>query len=306
MNLRQLRYFCEVVDAGNANAAALKLFVAPTAISMQISQLEAMLGGKLFDRASRPMTLTPLGRFVYPKGKELLSDAGRLVEEAKGMASGSLGWLSIGFTRSMIFSVLPNAVREMKKKFPKVQIDLIETLTEHQAESLRKGGIHLGISRTIGDFEDELDMAYTPLFSDPLIAALPPQHPLAARKSLKAADFNNITFISYPKDPNSLFSKHALSLLEAAGAHPRVGYEAKEIHTALGLVAAGLGATMVGKTVAMNNRTDVCFLPIQGLKTNAKVFAMRKKNEPNLLGDAFLKILQAQLSSSVNRLNRAD
>ena len=67
MNLRQLRYFCEVVDAGNARAAAEKLFVAPTAISMQISQLEELLGGSLFDRRTRPMTLTPLGQFVYPK-----------------------------------------------------------------------------------------------------------------------------------------------------------------------------------------------------------------------------------------------
>ena len=86
MNLRQLKYFCEVVDSGNANAAAQKLFVAPTAISMQMSQLENLFGGKLFDRSSRPMTLTPLGRYVYPKARQLVADAGRLVEEAKGLS----------------------------------------------------------------------------------------------------------------------------------------------------------------------------------------------------------------------------
>ena len=295
MNLRQLRYFCEVVDSGNANAAALKLYVAPTAISMQISQLENSLGGKLFDRASRPMTLTPLGRFVYPKAKELLSDAHRLAEEAKGIASGNFGWLSIGFTRSAIFSLLPDAVRQMKSTYPKVRIELVEALTEHQAESLRKGIIHLGISRTIGDFVAESDLSYIPLFNDPLVAALPLHHSLAARKSIKAADFNDIPFISYPKDPNSSFSKLALGLLEAAGAKPRVGYEAKEIHTALGLVAAGLGATLVGKCVGTNNRTDVRFIPIKDLRADAKVFAVRKKDEPNTLADAFLKIIQVQL-----------
>lgn len=294
MNLRQLRYFCEVVEAGNANAAAQTLFVAPTAISMQVSQLESLLGGKLFDRTSRPMTLTPLGRFVYPKAKELLSDANRLAEEAKGIASGNLGWLSIGFTRSTIFSVLPDAVREMKSTFPRVQIDLLEILTEHQAESLRKGIIHVGISRIIGDIEVETDLTYTPLFDDPLIAALPLHHPLASRKSLTAADFNDIPFISYPKDPNSHFSKRALGVLEAAGGKPRVDYEAKELHTALGLVAAGLGATLVGRTVAANNRTDVRFLPIKGLKTKARVFAVRKEGELSQLADAFLKIIQEQ------------
>jgi DNA-binding transcriptional LysR family regulator len=294
MNIKQLTYFCEVVDAGSASTAAHKLFIAPTAISMQISQLEALLGGKLFDRSSRPMSLTPLGRFLYPKAKELLSDANRLAEEAKGMASGNLGWLSIGFTRSTIFSVLPDAVRAMKSSFPKVQVDLVEILTEHQAESLRKGLIHLGISRTIGELELEPDLSYIPLFKEALVAAIPLQHRLARRKSLKASDLNEIPFISYPKDPYSSFSKLSLGLLEAAGARPRVGYEAKEIHTALGLVAAGLGATLVGQTVAVNNRTDVCFVPIRGAKMEAQVFAVRRKGEQSQLADAFLDIIQAQ------------
>ena len=135
---------------------------------------------------------------------------------------------------------------------------------------------------------------YTQLLSDPLFAALPLQHALASRKSINAKDFNDLPFISYPKDPNSRFSKQALRLLEAAGGRPRVGYEAKEIHTALGLVAAGLGGTMVGKTVATNNRTDVRFLPIKGLKNEAKIFIVRQKNQPNALADAFQKVLLAQ------------
>lgn len=106
MNIKQLRYFCEVVEAGNANLAAQKLFVAPTAISMQISQLEDHLGGKLFDRRSRPMALTSLGAFFYPKARTLLSDTALLETEAKGIAAGKLGWLSIGFVRSTFFSVL--------------------------------------------------------------------------------------------------------------------------------------------------------------------------------------------------------
>ena len=291
MNIKQLRYFCEVVDAGNASTAAQTLCVAPTAISMQISQLEAELGGKLFDRGSRPMALTTLGEFFYPKARALLSDASHLVEEAKGMASGNLGWLSIGFTRSTIYAVLPAAVRRMKALLPKVQIELVEMLSEHQAEGLRKGLIHLGISRTIGDPDREDDMHYTHLFDDPLYAAIPLDHPLGRRKALKAQDFDVLPFISYPKDPNSIFAKRALRLLETAGGHPNIGYEAKEIHTALGLVAAGLGATMVGQTVCENNRTDVRFLPIKGLNVCAQLFAVEKADARNPLSAAFLKLV---------------
>lgn len=295
MNLRQLRYFCEVVAAGNARAAAEKLCVAPTAISMQISQLEALLGGALLDRGSRPMKLTPLGEFVYPKARELLLASSRLEFEAKGIAAGNLGWLGIGFTRSTIFSILPEAVRAMQSAFPNVRIELVEILTEEQPAALRSGAIHLAIARSLGTFTREPDLHYTELFDDPLVAALPAQHPLAARAALVAADLEVLPYVSYPKVANAHFSRQVLNLLEQAGARVQVGHEAKEIHTALGLVAAGLGTTIVGRSVAANNRTDICFVPIEDLPIQSKVLAVRKDGLPHPLVDAFLDKLREQV-----------
>ncbi|MDT4852734.1 LysR substrate binding domain protein [compost metagenome] len=111
---------------------------------------------------------------------------------------------------------------------------------------------------------------------------------------LSPKDMAEIAFISYPKDPNSSFARHALQALEEVGAKVHVGYEAKEIHTALGLVAAGLGVTLVGKSVADNNRSDIRFLPIRGVNTIARVFALRKKETPHRLVDIFLDIVKAQ------------
>ena len=124
MSLKTMRYFCEVVEAGSAANAAERLFVAPTAISMQLAQLESQLGGELFDRSRRPMALTDLGKFFYPRAKELLQQMSRLDSEARGIASGSGGWLSIGFTRSATFSLLPRAIRRFRAAYPEVQLDL--------------------------------------------------------------------------------------------------------------------------------------------------------------------------------------
>ncbi|MBN9404304.1 MAG: LysR family transcriptional regulator [Burkholderiales bacterium] len=300
MNLKQLRYFCGVVEAGNARAAAEKLFVAPTAISMQLAQLEKTLGGQLFDRGSRPMGLTPLGQFVYSKARELLAAASRLEREARGVAEGKMGWLGIGFTRSTIFSFLPEAVRAMQADFPNVRIELMEILTEDQARSLRNDVIHLGVARVIGHYVQEPDLAYTRLFDDPLVAAVPLHHPLAARKSLVAADLATLPYITYPGNANSHFPRQVLALLQAAGAIPRIGHEAKEIHTALGLVAAALGATVVGRSVATNNRTDICFLPITDVKECSTVIAVRKANRTYPLADSFMTTLRAQVA--VNHL----
>ena len=295
MNFRQLRYFCEVVDSGTLSRAAERLFVAPTAISMQISQLEALLGGALFDRATRPMGLTPLGQFVYSKGTELLSASGRLEVEAKGMAAGRLGWLGIGFTRSTIFSILPEAVRAMQSALPDVRIDLEEILTEEQPAALRSGAIHLAIARTLGAFTREPDLHYTELFDDPLVVALPAQHPLAAQASLRAAELNALPYVSYPKVANAHFSRQVLNILEQAGAKVQVGHEAKEINTALGLVAAGVGATVVGRSVATNNRGDIRFVPIADLSVGSKVLAVRKAGPVNALVEAFLDKLREQV-----------
>jgi DNA-binding transcriptional LysR family regulator len=295
LNLKQLRYFCEVVDSGNARTAAGKLFVAATAISMQISQFEELLGGPLFDRSSRPMALTPLGEFVYAKAKELLSAASRLELEAQGIAAGNLGWLGIGFTRSTIFSILPEAVRAMQAAYPNVRIDLLEILTEEQPAALRSGVIHLAIARTLGAFIREPDLHYTELFDDPLVVALPLQHPLAERAALNAADLEALPYISYPKVANAHFSRQVLNILEHAGAKVQVGHEAKEIHTALALVAAGLGTTVVGRSVAANNRTDLRFVPIADLEVHSKVLAVRKSGLAHPLADALLGKLREQV-----------
>lgn len=294
MNLKALRFFCEVVETANANAAAIRLHVVPAAVSMQLAQLEAQLGGKLFDRSSRPMKLTALGRFLYPKAKAVLADTQRMLEEARDLSSGRFGWLSIGFTRSTIFSVLPDAVRALGIFAPKLRVDLAEILTEHQSEALRSGRIHVGLARTIGELPLDDDMCSVPLFKDPLVAALPYVDALSRKKILQPQDLHGLAYVSYPKDPNSSFSRQTIQSLDQAGAKPLVRYEAQEIHTALGLVSAGLGFTVVGRSVADHNRKDIRFLPIRGVDTVAHVFAIRQRNTRNDLVDAFLDIALAQ------------
>jgi DNA-binding transcriptional LysR family regulator len=297
MNLKQLKYFCEIVEAGSARAAAQRLFVAPTALSMQLSQLEAHLGGALLDRATRPMCLTALGQFFYPKAKALLLDFAHLEVEARGVAAGTSGWLAIGFTRSTIFSILPEAVQAMQIALPDVQIDLLEILTEEQPAALHSGTIHVGIARVLGDFDRDPSLQYVPLFEDPLVVALPTNHPLATCTSVSVKDLQGLPYVSYPKVANAHFSRQVLFYLAQGDTRIDVRHEAKEIHTALGLVAAGLGVTVVGRSVAANNRADVRFIPIVDFPIVSQVMAILNQTTPNTLMQTFLSYLQAQVPS---------
>ncbi|AHL75449.1 LysR family transcriptional regulator [Stutzerimonas stutzeri] len=292
MNLRQIRYFCEVVTAGTAARAAERLFVAPTAISMQLTQLEQHLGGELFDRSRRPMELTALGKFFYPRAKELLTHAERLDDEVRGVATGSWGWLAIGFTRSAIFSLLPTAIRNFREQSPDVHVDLVETLSEYQAEQLRQHRIDLGISRFIGPFERAPDMHYEVILEEPFVAALPVGHRLAKQASVSIEEFTSLPFILYPKDSRSPFGRQMFSLLQDVGGSPVVAYEAVEIHTALALVGAGLGGTIVGRSIAENSRSDVACLPIGDQAIGTLVVAVTRKDEDSRMLESFLTMLR--------------
>lgn len=291
MNLRQLRCFCEVVDSGTLSRAAERLFIAPTAISMQISHLEEGLGGSLFDRSVKPMKLTTLGQFFLPRARELLSQGERLEQDTRDMAEGRRGWLGIGFVRSLLYSVLPSAVRSFRLKYPEVKLDLIELLSEHQPAQLRSGRIHIGLSRHTRPIDPPLDLRHTVLFEDAMLAAVPASHQLARRSTAPLTAFSGVPLISYPKDPHSTFPQFVLSVLEAAGARPQVGHEAIEIHTALGLVAAGLGFAIVSASVADRGLGDVKFLTVPEIKARTTVLAVTRADEQGMLVASMLETL---------------
>jgi DNA-binding transcriptional LysR family regulator len=245
MNFRQLRYFCEVVDGGTLARAAERLYVAPTAISMQIAQLEGSVGGTLFDRSAKPMTLTPLGHYFLPRARELLRLGQRLEDDARDMAQGRRGWLSIGFVRSLLYSVLPLAIRRFRERHPNVKLELVELLSEHQTTALRQHRIHIGLSRFARPIEPPNDLRHAMLFDDPYVAAVPSANPIARARAPSMSELAALPFIAFPKDPASSYASQVMTMLHSAGVSPQIAHEAIEVHTALGLVAAGLGFQIV-------------------------------------------------------------
>ncbi|MGM9487018.1 LysR family transcriptional regulator [Ideonella sp. YS5] len=293
MNLRQLRYFCEIVEAGSAVAAASRLHVAPTALSMQLGQLEEELGGELFDRSRRPMDLTALGRYFHPRAKALLADAAHLQQEASSVAAGRSGVLAIGYTRSTIFSILPNAIQAFRSSHPNVKVELMSLLSEHQHAELQTGRIQVGVSRYVGPVPSIDELEFKRLLDDPFVVALPATNPLARRKLLHPADLSQTGLITYPKDPQSRFAEHTIALLREAGGQSPVAHEASDIHTALGMVASHLGFCLVGRSVEFGSRRDLAFVPMSRLADKAAVFAVTKTGEQSKVALDFVETLVA-------------
>jgi DNA-binding transcriptional LysR family regulator len=256
------------------------------------------MGGELFDRSRRPMDLTALGRYFYPRAKLLLADAKRLEEETRSVAAGQSGVLAIGYTRSAIFSILPRAIRTFRVAHPKVKIELITLLSEHQYEQLSNGRIQVGISRYLGVVDAVEGLSFTPLLDDPFVAVLPRAHPLAKRKSLRAAKLDAVPLITYPKDAQSRFAEQTLAALRSAGGQSNVAHEANDIHTALGMVASGLGFCLVGRSVSEGNRDDIAFVRVADIRETAAVVAVTKLGETSMIVSAFVDILVSAVEAS--------
>jgi DNA-binding transcriptional LysR family regulator len=261
MNLRALQCFVILAEELNFSRAAERLHIAQPALSQQIRSLEDRLGTQLVDRARRPLTLTEAGLYLCTEARQILGALEQASLAAQEIGVGRRGWLSIGFTRSAMYSILPPALKAFHHAYPQVELKLFEMLTEEQADALRDMRIHVGIGRQPLAIDG---CTSYPLLRERVMVALEPGHPLAAQKKVKMAELAETPLILYPKHQNAQFKRSVLSLYRDAGLTPLVAHQAYEIQTAIALVAAGLGVTFIGESVARLGRSDVVYRHLMG------------------------------------------
>jgi DNA-binding transcriptional LysR family regulator len=261
MNLRHLYFFVVLAEELNFSRAAERLHVAQPALSQQIRLLEERLCTQLIDRGSRPLRLTEAGSYFYIEARQILDSFEHATVGTQEIGLGKRGWLGIGFTRSAMYSVLPPALKKFHQAFPDVELKLFEMLTEEQADALREKRIHVGIGRQVQAIPG---CSTRSLLDEHLMVVLPPEHPHAAKGLIRIADLADSPLILYPKHPNAFFARFIESLYRDAGLTPNVAYQAYEIQTAMGLVAAGLGVAYVGESVARLGRRDILYRRLHG------------------------------------------
>lgn len=287
MNIKQLKYFCKVVETGGISQAAKAFSLAPAAISLQITALEKELNGELFDRGSRPIVLTRLGEFLFNKAHEVIFNFEKLEKDARQYASAKSTELKLGFVRSVMFNLLPETIKQFAEKNGHINIALKEVLSEYQPALLAQGEIDIGFTREMHFHEDSADQTLSRalIFIDPLVAAIPINHYLSRKSFITLRDLCNSPFIIFPSDPKSQYSLHIFDTFAEYGVQPAVSHRAVEIHTALALVGAGLGVTLVGKSTIPNNRQDIVFLPIEDVKFLSYIYAVynAKNTNPNII-----------------------
>ena len=263
-DLRLVRYFVAVAEELHFRRAADRLHVSQPSLSRAVRDLERSLGVQLFTRTRRRVQLTDAGRRLLEEAPRLLAEFERLLADTRRVGLGELGYLSVVFLPSATADLMPRIVRAYRAQYPEVQLEVEELLDEPQLEALRSGRAHVGILRS----EHEEDgLRFEPFGTDVTCVVLPEGHRLASRKQLSYSDLAKEDFILWPRNESPEGFDRVMDSCRQAGFTPRIAHQTGRAYTILGLVAAGLGVSILSGSFRELHGHDVAFVPLVGAET---------------------------------------
>jgi len=289
VELRHLRYFVTVAAERSFSRASEKLHIAQPPLSRQIQQLEQELGTQLLHRG-RPITLTDSGRYFFEQAVQVLQRTDEIRAMTRRIGTGKKRQFGIGFVASTLYDVLPELIRRFRLTVPGVEIVLTELTTLEQAAALKVGRIDIGFGRL--RFDDD-GLARRVIHEEKLAVAVPRGHFLVRRrKPLKLKHTLDVPLILYPNAPRPSYADQVLSFYRKLGLEPKVGFEVRELQTALGLVAADVGIALVPSSVRRLGRDDVEYLALDESDITSPIIMSYRANDTSPLLANILKLVQ--------------
>lgn len=290
MELRHLRYFRAVAEELHFGRAADKLHIAQPPLSQQIRQLERELGLSLFTRSTRRVDLTAAGAAYLKRAIAILDAVDDAGQQARRVAHGLEGQLTIGCVGSATYSLLPRLVRAMRDALPHVELSIRgEMLAPDQVTALLSGDIDIALLRPP---VDHVDIRSETLRRDRLIVALPAEHPLAGRDALTVGDLQDEDFIAHAGQGRSVMSGLLAAVCADAGFAPRIRHEVSETSTLVTLVAAGLGLAVVPAPTADLDIAGATYRPLEPASLGIDLVAAHLGDAPTPAIERALAVLR--------------
>lgn len=241
MELRQLRYFVEVAEREHISEAAEHLHVAQSAISRQIANLEDELGTVLFERVGRNVKLTPIGKIFLEHSVTALKAIDFAVKQVEEYLDPAKGTIKIGFPTSLASYVLPTVISAFKKEYPDVLFHLRQGSYRYLIEAVKNRELNLAFLGPVPAKDESINS--TILFSENIHALLPANHSLVKKEKLNLIDLRKENFVLFPE--GYILNEVVVDACRSAGFVPTVTSEGEDMDALKGLVAAGIGITLL-------------------------------------------------------------
>jgi LysR family hydrogen peroxide-inducible transcriptional activator len=244
METHQLRYFLAVVQTGRFTQAARQCAVSQPSLSLQVAKLEEELGGPLFERAHKGARLTARGEAFLPRARAIWAEMEGAHRDAESLGALALGKVTLGCLPTTGAFLLPKILAAFRRHHPKIQVQLREESSPGLARCLEQGEVDLAILDEAGVTPA---LEEKPLFTEDLLLALPPKHPLGGRTHVSLKALAEEPFILMKHGHG--FRQIVLDLFRRVGIEPRVVFESGEIETIQALVSVGMGISLVPRMV---------------------------------------------------------
>lgn len=294
MELRHLRYFIAVAEELHFGRAAQALGISQPPLSQQIQALEQEIGARLFERTNRRVELSEAGRLFLAEARLVLAQVDKAADVARRAQLGQLGELKIGFTSSAPFnSSIPQAIFAFRQAFPAVHLALQEMSSKEVAEALVDESVQVGIMRPLPLPES---LVAVELFREPLVAIIRADHPLAvgSEEGLQLSALAAEPFVFFPRSYGSGLYAQLINLARQAGFSPLITQEAGEAMTIIGLVAAGLGVTVLPASYQRMRIDGVVYRTLLDAEANTAVWLVQRRDQHSPMAKAFVELLTKQ------------
>ena len=238
--IRQLEYVSAIAEHRSFQGAADACYVSQPGLSTQVRQLEEHLGVTLFERARKPLLVTPAGVEIVRRANAILTAVAELEEVARSLTQPLTGRLRLGVIPTVAPFLLPSVLPRLRREHPDLHVELHEGQTDDLVAELERGKLDLlllALEAPLGD------AATLPLFEDPFVLAVPRGHRLAGRKRVHERDLEGEGVLLL--DDGHCLRDQALSVCGRAGASELGDFRAASLTTLVHMVASGEGVTLL-------------------------------------------------------------
>lgn len=261
MNIRDLKYLVAVAEHRHFGKAAEACFVSQPTLSTQLKKLEEELNVVIFERNNKQVMLTNAGKVLVEQAQRILLEVSELVQLAKLSADPMSGPYKIGIIPTLSPYLLPHVIGPLREAFCQCEFFLIEEKTEDCLKDLYEGKIDAAI---LALPVDDAHFEIAPLFEENFMLAMPKDHRLAKKKSVKSSDLNEETILLL--EEGHCLRDQALEFCSDSSIQEKVGFRATSLETLRHMVAVGSGITLLPELAVKTNAVDngmLTVLPFQ-------------------------------------------
>lgn len=288
MEFRHIRYFLVLSEELHFRRASDKLFIAQPALSRQIKDLEDELGVTLFKRDRRNVSLTLAGKYLQDEGYKLLKHVETIQSSISEVGSTLSGLVNIGYIGSAMNAILPDLIRQIGIKLPKVKTNLVEETSQNLWNALIDRKVDVIFSRRV---DENASILSHKTLEEPTVLAVSKDNQWSVGESSKVHDLKDVPFILFPRKAGPSFRDQIIRICSSHGFYPKITHESIYGNSILRLVEKDLGISILPKSLIKGYSLNIEAFELKDINIPVSLYVSCRKDENDEVVKAIMEMV---------------